>query len=209
MDPFIWGPLLWNILEDCCYSLDTQNVSQRHQDMFIIFAHSLTYLLPCVYCRNSYSKFIKVEAPEEYIKIKNLSQWVFNIHNLVNKKLNKQSNITFKKFQKRLQVQTSRSTHTDIIDFTNILILNYDVKQHPHKREWMFYFFNTLPAIIDLIPHANTFLHPTNCKLYPFIAQLLNDNSILQVWFNSQWKPVSTSNNSRCQYTQLKKFKKD
>ena len=92
-----WGPHAWAFLFSSIAGsypirVDPSNKShtkivRSYEQMF----HSLEYTLPCIYCRESYGKFIK-ELPISTFSHsrKDMMKWLYLIHDNVNKKLMKQ-----------------------------------------------------------------------------------------------------------------------
>ncbi len=111
MDPKKWGPTFWWFLEWLGTKVDTTIVSMRahgHVDKsatniqqqllkrFTQFVDLLgRQLLPCRTCQDSTKVFLRLLATKNVMKqfqntaIPTASQWVFQLHNLVNKKLGK------------------------------------------------------------------------------------------------------------------------
>ena len=104
---------MWLILQNCAFLFDESNVSTKDIHTFY---KSLSILLPCPYCQNSYKDYLQeIPLPNE-----NFAPWVFQVHNRVNKKLNLQHIQTFtentlpkepwlqKKYQKVLSLFESK-----------------------------------------------------------------------------------------------------
>tara|TARA_B110000967_G_C18834915_1_gene536125 strand:- start:94 stop:816 length:723 start_codon:yes stop_codon:yes gene_type:complete len=91
MDTRFWGPDGWNLLHSIAYNYP-KNPTIKLQSTVKKFFKTLPYVLPCVYCRNSLSKYFK-ELPIDD-KLKNntdLFKWLYTIHNKVNRKLTLQN----------------------------------------------------------------------------------------------------------------------
>jgi hypothetical protein len=90
-----WGCFLWRLM----HSISFGYVEELKQYYFLFFKQ-LKYVIICIYCKNSYARFIKYD-PEVLltactVKNKyNLTKWVYDLHNKVNTKLNKHVNLTF------------------------------------------------------------------------------------------------------------------
>jgi hypothetical protein len=92
----IWGPALWLSLHTISFNYPikpTEEQKQYYYDFFI----NLKNILPCKYCRINYEKNLK-QLPLTKTVLKNrynFSKWLYNIHELVNKHLEKKSNLTY------------------------------------------------------------------------------------------------------------------
>jgi len=104
----VWGPPGWVFLHSISFgypnnpsSFDTSKGQPVGTTVFKYraFFQDLGWVFPCVYCRNSYQQFVK-ELPLTDTVLSsrdNLVEWLYNIHNKVNEKLQtKYSNSTLK-----------------------------------------------------------------------------------------------------------------
>lgn len=92
-----WGPHAWSFLFSSIAGSYPITVDPRNQDHTKIvkayqnMLNSLQYTLPCLYCRQSYMKFIKELPMVEYLHSrKSMMKWLYLIHDKVNLKLIKQ-----------------------------------------------------------------------------------------------------------------------
>jgi hypothetical protein len=84
MDTRYWGPSGWRLLHLVTFGFSPQS-GIRQKDMREFF-ESLAFVLPCKYCRASFSEYITEEPPTEpYTK------WLWKVHNKVNAKLRSQN----------------------------------------------------------------------------------------------------------------------
>lgn len=85
-----WGPPAWFYLTAVAMGYPEKNptmTQKKHYKQFYVYAGKT---LPCSLCRKSYHKFLR-ELPLTNRVLsgrKNLVNWLFTIHNKVNKKLN-------------------------------------------------------------------------------------------------------------------------
>ena len=85
MDTTFWGDPAWTLL--FCIALNYKNVPQN-KDQYVQFFNLLQYVLPCGYCRDSFSKFSKVIPITNYLSSnKRLFYWVYLLRCHVSKKL--------------------------------------------------------------------------------------------------------------------------
>ena len=87
MNVNIWGPPLWEVLHGCAYL-----VNEKNFQAFNTFMYELNTLLPCIHCLRSYRDFY-IPLPRQY-QGSNIyyMKYVYDIHNMVNEKLDKQKN---------------------------------------------------------------------------------------------------------------------
>ncbi len=97
-----WGPHAWNFLFSSIAGtypnkFDPKDPSHiRKLKGFTQMINSLKETLPCIYCRQSYTKFLKELPMHDYINSRqSMMKWLYLIHDKVNKKLIKQEKECF------------------------------------------------------------------------------------------------------------------
>lgn len=133
--PSIWGPLAWKLFHDIATAGDLPQM-KPHRQKTAKFFRILKYMLPCVWCRDSFATYLK-ELPPKYP----FTEWVFNMHNKVNKKLERMTPITLDQFKRRAIVYTSFGSTEDLWDLCYIFVMNYNPV---HKRNAYKNFFRKL-----------------------------------------------------------------
>ena len=110
----IWGPPLWHYLHTMSFNYPQHPTAQdkKHYKDFIL---NLQYVLPCKYCRmnltNNFKRFpIKTSDMRDR---ESFSRYVYNLHELVNKMLDKQSNLTYSDVRERYEHFRSRCTDAE------------------------------------------------------------------------------------------------
>ena len=110
----IWGPPLWHYLHTMSFNYPQHPTAQdkKHYKDFII---NLQYVLPCKYCRmnltNNFKRYpIK---PSDMRDRESFSRYVYNLHELVNKMLDKQSNLTYSDVRERYEHFRARCTDAE------------------------------------------------------------------------------------------------
>ena len=89
----IWGPAGWVFLHSCVMGYPVEIDKKDKKDVARmkktkLFFNTIGHILPCVYCRESYNKFIKELPIDNFLSSrKKLAKWLYMIHNKVNKKL--------------------------------------------------------------------------------------------------------------------------
>ena len=108
IDPKIWGPQFWQT-----FHLSTigypNTPTKEHIFSYERFYISFIEILPCEKCSHSAKELIAVSNLEEGLKSrKNLILWGYNFHDMVNKKLGKQSP-SFEDFKKKISQHSTIS----------------------------------------------------------------------------------------------------
>lgn len=88
----IWGPHLWIYLHTLSYSYP-EEPSSKERDEYNFFLESLKEVLPCEKCRIHYKEYLKKNEPKLGSR-KELSEWMIDLHNNVNK-MNKKREYTY------------------------------------------------------------------------------------------------------------------
>ena len=89
----VWGPAGWMFLHCVTfgypYAINPENPDHKDKkEHYKNFFNELGHVMPCKYCRESYLDFIKEHPIDKHLKTrKQLSKWLYDIHNKVNNKL--------------------------------------------------------------------------------------------------------------------------
>ena len=89
MSPSVWGPILWTTMHIVTlgYS-DKPNDSEKKAA--IDFFESLVYMIPCPICQEHYKMNLEKFPVQAAVNSRDdLANWVFMLHNEVNKQLDK------------------------------------------------------------------------------------------------------------------------
>ncbi len=100
----VWGPGLWHALHTMSfnYPVHPTNDDKKHYRDFIL---QLRWVLPCGKCRDNFVNNLK-KLP---LKMKNMksrdsfSKYIYNLHELINKMLNKKSNLSYNDVRERYE----------------------------------------------------------------------------------------------------------
>jgi hypothetical protein len=95
----IWGPSAWEFFHSVTFGYPlkpTDEQKKQYKDFFT----STGFVLPCKYCRDSYTEFIKSDKDaklrdEDLEDRESLTKWGYRIHERVNKKLGLTYNISY------------------------------------------------------------------------------------------------------------------
>ena len=105
----IWGPPLWHTLHTISFNYPVKPTKEE-KDNYYLYFKSLQGVLPCRYCRDNLKKNWK-SLPLKKSIFKNretLSKYVYDLHELVNKMLNKKSTLSYEQIKDRYENFRSR-----------------------------------------------------------------------------------------------------
>lgn len=111
----VWGPSLWHSLHTMSFNYPVKPTPQekKHYRDFLI---NLQYVLPCKYCRINLKENYKV-MPLKNCHLKDresFSRYVYNLHELVNKKLKKKSGLSYCDVRERYEHFRARCSKEQI-----------------------------------------------------------------------------------------------
>jgi len=93
MNTWIWGPPKWKFL----HTLSFSPLAPRYATEVGVFVNTLKFVLPCIFCRDSFTQFVgqverEMEATmEQIVRKKQFAQLMYSLHDKVNAKLDVQS----------------------------------------------------------------------------------------------------------------------
>lgn len=106
-----WGPPMWHYLHTMSfnYPVNPTDEDKKHYRDFVL---NLQYVLPCKYCRiNLKTNLKQIPLNMEVMKSRDtFSRYIYNLHELVNKMLNKKSNLSYCDIRERYEHFRSRCT---------------------------------------------------------------------------------------------------
>ncbi len=103
----IWGPHFWETLHCVSFGYPLEPTEQHKKD-YKAFFMSVGNVLPCRYCRESYTIFINTEErsklKDEHLKDREcLTKWVYKLHQRVNEKLGMFYDVKYEDIVKRYE----------------------------------------------------------------------------------------------------------
>lgn len=92
----IWGPSMWHYLHTMSFNYPVEP-SKENKHYYKEFVKNLQYTLPCKYCRINLKNNFKAHPIKEcHMKDReSFSRYVYELHELVNKMLNKKSGLKY------------------------------------------------------------------------------------------------------------------
>lgn len=107
----VWGPAMWHFLHTMSFNYPV-NPSEEDKKHYKDFVLSLQNVLPCKYCRMNLTKnFKRLPLTEKDMKNRDsFSRYIYNLHELINKMLDKKSGLTYCEVRERYEHFRSRCT---------------------------------------------------------------------------------------------------
>lgn len=127
----VWGPSMWHYLHIMSfnYPLYPSMEDKKHYRDFVL---NLQYVLPCKYCRINLKKNFKT-LPLKWSDMKNretFSKYIYNLHELVNKMLNKNVHLSYEDVRERYEHFRSRCN-----SLPTVPIKEEEEKKEDEKKE--------------------------------------------------------------------------
>ena len=100
----VWGPSLWHFLHIMSFNYPNEPTNEQ-KHYYMNFILSLENILPCKYCRINLKKNFKV-LPLRISTMKNrftFSKYIYDLHEHINKMLNKKSGLTYEIVKERYE----------------------------------------------------------------------------------------------------------
>ena len=107
----VWGPSMWHYLHTMSFNYPVNPTKEEKRD-YKNFVISLKNVLPCKYCRINLKNNFKIHPLKE-CHMKNretFSKYIYKLHEIVNKMLNKKSGLTYCDVRERYEHFRSRCT---------------------------------------------------------------------------------------------------
>jgi hypothetical protein len=120
----VWGPLMWTYLHIMSFNYPVKPTTEdkKHYRDFII---NLQNVLPCKYCRMNLTNNFKTKplTMEHMGSRETFSRYIYELHETVNKMLNKKSELTYCDVRERYEHFRARCTEEKpkIFDFKKSL----------------------------------------------------------------------------------------
>lgn len=105
----VWGPPMWHTLHTISFNYPIEP-SEEQKKYYYKFYKNLVNILPCKYCRENLINTLKTHKLTKDI-MKNretLSYWVYNLHEIINKMLGKNSGLSYEDVRERYEYFRSR-----------------------------------------------------------------------------------------------------
>jgi hypothetical protein len=113
----VWGPSMWHVLHTISfnYPVKPSIQQQKHYRNFVL---SLKHVLPCGKCRDNFKTNLKqLPLLKKHMKNRStFSKYMYDIHELINKMLNKTSCLTYSEVRERYEHFRARCSKSKEIE---------------------------------------------------------------------------------------------
>jgi hypothetical protein len=105
----IWGPTMWHIMHTISFNYPIKPTKEQKK-YYYDYYYNLQFILPCRYCRENLTKNFETLPlkPSVFKNRESLSRYVYSLHELVNKMLNKNSALSYEDVRDRYEHFRSR-----------------------------------------------------------------------------------------------------
>jgi hypothetical protein len=109
----VWGPGMWHYLHTMSFNYPV-NPTCHNKEQYRSFVLSLRHVLPCGKCRKNLCKnFKKLPLKMKHMESRDtFSKYIYDLHELVNKMLNKNSGLSYKEVRERYEHFRARCAKT-------------------------------------------------------------------------------------------------
>ena len=151
----VWGPPMWHYLHTMSfnYPVNPTNEDKRNYMNFVL---SLKNVLPCKYCRmNLKTNFKQLPLTMSNMKDReSFSRYVYELHELVNRMLHKQSNLTYCDVRERYEHFRSRCTDEKpkLFKFQTKTLKNKNNKKKKEKGCTEPLYGNKAKCVLNIVP---------------------------------------------------------
>ena len=120
----VWGPLMWTYLHIMSFNYPV-NPTKEDKNNYRDFVINLQNVLPCKYCRMNLTNNFKTKplTMEHMASRETFSRYIYDLHETVNKMLNKKSKLSYCDVRERYEHFRARCTEEKpkIFDFKKSL----------------------------------------------------------------------------------------
>lgn len=101
----VWGPIFWFFLHTMSFNYPV-NPTEENKKEYREFILSLQNILPCGDCRKNLKiNFEKLPLTKKWMKNREtFSRYIYELHEIVNKMLNKKSDLTYEDIRERFEL---------------------------------------------------------------------------------------------------------
>lgn len=145
-----WGPPMWHYLHTMSFNYPV-NPTEEDKKHYRDFVLNLRYVLPCKYCRiNLKTNLRQLPLNMEHMKNRDaFSRYIYDLHELINKMLNKKSNLSYCDVRERYEHFRARCTEE------NPKIFKFNKKQTKKREKGCIepLYGKKSKCIIKIVPH--------------------------------------------------------
>jgi hypothetical protein len=134
MNTFVWGPPTWKLLHSMSFA--DPGALRDAVEGVVQFMDSLGEVLPCIYCRESYARFVgDMPSVRSAIQTGTLARWMYTLHARVNSKLGAQTP-PWERVVKRYTFRRVQWCPQDVWDMVGLVGVNHAPGKHAAYVAW-------------------------------------------------------------------------
>jgi hypothetical protein len=154
-NPLVWGPLMWNLLNEfashsdiyCndCYLKDFQNIIRE-----------LPYILPCKTCQDHCKEAYETEISSYINEINDFGKWVWTLKSIVNA-ITHERNILYDKYKIVLNSTRIFINEHQLWKLLTIVCRDYSENNDIYEYDHLLTFLKAMGHLCRKINHLNKF----------------------------------------------------
>jgi len=144
----VWGPSMWHYLHTMSFNYPVEP-TKENKHYYKEFVKNLQYTLPCKYCRINLKNNFKAHPIKEcHMKDReSFSRYVYELHELVNKMLNKKSGLKYCDVRERYEHFRARCSNE------KLKIFKFNKTKRKEKGCTEPLYGKKAKCIIKIVPH--------------------------------------------------------
>ena len=167
----VWGPSMWHYLHTMSFNYPVEP-TKENKHYYKEFVKNLQYTLPCKYCRINLKNNFKAHPIKE-CHMKNresFSRYVYELHELVNKMLNKKSGLKYCDVRERYEHFRARCSNEKL----KLFKFNKTKKKEKGCTEPLY--GKKAKCIIKIVPHEK------KCKTLEIDNKCLKKKNLILIY---------------------------
>jgi hypothetical protein len=142
----VWGPKAWRLIH-CTAQSYPDKPTEEDKHNYYQFYHNLPYILPCCICKDHFLEQLKIN-PIKLGSQKELSFWLYDLHNNVNK-MNKKKILTYQEADKLYHNKLYVEDINQYLIFSKKLVQSGDIPLENYNIV-IFYFNVIFPSFNNI-----------------------------------------------------------
>ena len=164
MESAVWGPMAWRCIHGAAHRYDTATGANDFgtASIFSLFLLRLAWVLPCVYCRESYTDNIReyeipnasgVRPIDWFFGNRQVRRLAMQLHDFVNRKLGKPLLDNYELVVRRSTVWSAEFTPREFFGLLFLIALNFSSNGEPGKHGNYHRFYSIVPDFCHSLGH--------------------------------------------------------
>lgn len=219
METIFWGKSGWKLFHVVAH-MYPDKPTESDKKYYRFFYEEAKHVLPCIYCRESFGKFLQELPIDDYLNSKKqLTKWIYLMHNKVNNKLRNQGHLKtddpeyeeiyerYEKYVCDLRQNKCDFKELDGIIFLYCVVFNYPANIKALEKENMPYeriygyilFFLNLKNIYPTTVGKKNFNKSINSLTNNELVELFTDREkLVKKMYEIEFNISKETNNTCC-----------